>query len=48
VSSHFENWSSDGLSNLQRAIAKVKTHWIEEFPISMEISWNLDVENGLA
>jgi hypothetical protein len=26
----------------------VKTHWIEEFLIPLEISWNLDVWNGLA
>jgi hypothetical protein len=36
VSSHFRSWSSDGLPNLQRAIAKVKTSCIEEFFISLE------------
>jgi hypothetical protein len=34
MNSHFGSWSPDGLSNLQRAIAGVKTHWIEEFLIS--------------
>jgi hypothetical protein len=32
---------------LQRAIAVVKIHWIEEFLISLESSWNVDVWNGL-
>jgi hypothetical protein len=41
VSSHLGSWSLDGLSNLQRAIARVKIHWIEEFFISLEIFWNL-------
>jgi hypothetical protein len=31
VGSHFGNWSSGGLSNLQRTIAGVKTHCIDEF-----------------
>jgi hypothetical protein len=44
VSSHLESWSLDGLSNLQRAIARVKTHWIEEFLISLKIFWNLHDE----
>jgi len=43
VSSQFGNWSPDGLSNLQREIAGAKIHWIEEFLISMESSWNIDV-----
>ncbi len=29
VNSHFGNWSPNGLSNLQRVISGVKTHWIE-------------------
>jgi hypothetical protein len=29
-------WSPGGLLNLHRAIAKVKTQWIEEFFISLE------------
>jgi hypothetical protein len=48
MSSHFESWSLNGLLNLHRVIAGVKTHWIEEFLISLESSWNLDVQNGLA
>jgi hypothetical protein len=43
VSSHFASRSPNGLLNLQRAISRVKTHWIEEFLISLDISWNLDV-----
>jgi len=34
VSSHFGSWSPDGLQNLQRAIAKVKTLCIEELFIT--------------
>jgi hypothetical protein len=33
VNSHFGSWSPGGLPNLQRTIAKVKTHWIEKFLI---------------
>jgi hypothetical protein len=29
-------WSFDGNPNLQKAIVKVKTQWIEEFIISLE------------
>jgi hypothetical protein len=36
-------WTPNGFLNVQRAIAKVKTHWIEEFFISLESSWNLNV-----
>jgi len=35
---HFRSWSPDGLLNLQRAIAGIKTQWLEEFFISMESS----------
>jgi hypothetical protein len=48
MNSHFGSWSPNGLLNLHREIARVKTHWIEEFLISLESSWNLDVWNGLA
>jgi hypothetical protein len=48
MDSHFGNWTPDGLSNLQRAIAGVKTHWIETFLISLESSWNVDVLNGFS
>jgi hypothetical protein len=39
----FWELGSDGLPNLQKAIARVKTHWIEKFFILMESSWNIDV-----
>jgi hypothetical protein len=48
VSSHFGNWSPDGFLNLQRAIARVKIHYIKKFIIPMESSWNLNGYNGLA
>jgi hypothetical protein len=35
--------SPNGLLNLQRTIAKVKTHWIETLLISLESSWKLNV-----
>jgi hypothetical protein len=40
---HFGSWSLGGLLNFQRAISRVKTQWLEEFFISLEISWNLDI-----
>jgi hypothetical protein len=40
---HFGSWSSDELPNLQRAIARVKTQCFEDFFISMESFWNLDI-----
>ncbi len=43
VNSHFGSWSLNGLSNLQKSIAGVKTHWIRKFFISLEISQNLNV-----
>jgi hypothetical protein len=43
MNSHFGSWSPDGFLNLQRAISKVKTHWIETLPISLKIDWNVDV-----
>jgi len=30
------NWTPHGLPNLQRAIVEVKTHWIEQFFISLK------------
>jgi hypothetical protein len=48
VNSHFGSWSPDGLSNLKKAISRVNTHWIGEFLISFEKSWNVDVQSGLA
>ncbi len=43
VNSHFESWSPNGFPNFQRAIARDKTHWIEEFFISLESYWNIYV-----
>jgi hypothetical protein len=37
MNSDFGSWNPDGLSNLQRAISEVKTHWIEDFFISLKI-----------
>jgi hypothetical protein len=36
VSSHVGNWSLGGLPNLHRVIARVKTHRIKEFFISLK------------
>jgi len=33
----FGSWSPNGLPNFQKDIARVKTSWLEEFFISMEI-----------
>ncbi len=35
--------SPNGLSNFQRAIVEVKTHWIKEFFILLKSFWNVDV-----
>ncbi len=48
VNSHVENWSPGGLSKFQRLIARVKTPCLEEFFISLESYWNVDVQNGFA
>jgi len=48
MNSQFGSSSPSGFPNLQRVIAGVKTHWIEDLFISLERSWNLDVYNGLA
>jgi hypothetical protein len=32
-----------GIPNLQKAIARVKIQWLEEFFIPLEIYWNVDV-----
>jgi len=39
----FGSWSPDGLLSFQRAIVGAKTHWVENFFISLKSSWNLDV-----
>jgi hypothetical protein len=43
VNSHVGNWSPGGLPNVQRAIAIIKTQWLEKFFIPLERYWNLDV-----
>jgi hypothetical protein len=47
ASSHFGSWSPNGLSNLHWAISGVKTHYIDNFFIPLERSWNIDINNGL-
>jgi hypothetical protein len=47
ANSHVGNWSPNGLLNIQRIIARAKTHWIEAFLISLENYWNVDVWNRL-
>jgi hypothetical protein len=41
-------WSPQGLPNVQSSTARPKTPRIEEFLVSLERSWNVDIENGLA
>jgi len=36
MNSHVGSWNPGGLPNVQRAIAKVKTQWLEELFISLE------------
>jgi hypothetical protein len=36
-------WSPDAFPNLQKAIARVKTQWLERFFILSKSSWNVDV-----
>jgi hypothetical protein len=47
VSSHFGSWNPDGLSNFQKAIARIKIHWIETLLISLKKFWNIDLRNWL-
>jgi hypothetical protein len=44
VNSHFGIWSPNGFPNFQKAIAKVKTHWIEEFFVSLGSYGNINVQ----
>jgi len=39
----FGSWNLDGLLNFQKVIAGVKIHWIDDFFISLESSWNINV-----
>jgi len=43
VNSHVGSWSPGGLPNVQRAITRVKTQWLEKIFILLEIYWNLNV-----
>jgi hypothetical protein len=43
-----EVWSPPGLPNVQSSTARPKTPRIEVFLVSLERSWNVDIENGLA
>jgi hypothetical protein len=43
-----ESWSPPGLPNVQSSTARVKTPRIGVFLVSLERSWNVDIENGLA
>jgi hypothetical protein len=45
--SHFGRWSPGGLLKLQRPIWGVKSQWLVALFVSMEISWSVDVWNGL-
>jgi hypothetical protein len=48
---HLENvriWSPPGLPNVQSSTAKPKTPRIDVFLVSLQRSWSVDVENGLA
>jgi hypothetical protein len=42
------SWSPPGLPNVQSSTTRPKTPCIEVFLVSLERSWNLDIENGLA
>jgi hypothetical protein len=41
-------WSPPGLPNVQSSTARPKTLCIEVFLMSLERSWSVDIENGLA
>jgi hypothetical protein len=41
-------WSPPGLPNVQSSTARPKTPHIEVFLVSLERSWSVDIENGLA
>jgi hypothetical protein len=43
-----EVWSPSGLPNVQSSTTRHKTTRIEAFLVSLERSWNVDIENGLA
>jgi hypothetical protein len=41
-------WSPPGLPNVQSSTTRGKTHRIGVFLVSLERSWNVDIENALA
>jgi hypothetical protein len=41
-------WSPLGLPSVQSSTARPKTTRVEAFLVSLERSWNVDIENGLA
>jgi hypothetical protein len=43
----WEIWSPPRLPNVQSSTARPKTPRIEVFLVSLERSWNVDIENGL-
>jgi hypothetical protein len=43
-----KSWSPPGLPNVQSSTARPKTPCIGVFLVSLESSWSVDVENGLA
>jgi hypothetical protein len=48
VNSHCGNWHPKWTFEFHNAIARAKTHRFEEFFISLENYWNIDVWNGSA
>jgi hypothetical protein len=44
----FKELESQWIPKFSKGNCRVKTHWIEEFFISLKIYWNIDVWNGLA
>jgi hypothetical protein len=43
---NFGSWSPGALPNLQKEISGAKIPWLEEFFISLESSWSVDVKMG--
>ncbi len=43
MSSHTPKWIPYKISNVQKTILKVKTHWIEKFFTPLQIFWYLNV-----
>ncbi len=43
LNSHIRSWNPYGVLNIQKGILGVKTYWIKEFFVPLEISRNVDV-----